>query len=230
MQIHGLNKTTLLDYPGYVAATLFTGNCNFRCPFCQNGELVICPDTQPVISEEEIFAFLEKRRGILQGVCITGGEPTLQKGLPDLIRRIKALGFAVKLDTNGYRPEVIERLLAEDMLDYIAMDIKSSRRGYSQAAGIDIDVSRIERSAECIRQSGVLYEFRTTVVRQLHSPEVFEEIGEWLCGSRAYYLQQFRDGESVLCKNLSPCTKEEMETFAQILQKNMQTVGIRGME
>lgn len=230
MQIYGLNKTTLLDYPEHVAATLFTGGCNFRCPFCHNGELVICPDTQPMISEEEIFDFLKKRKGILQGVCITGGEPTLQKDLPDFIRRVKEKGYLVKLDTNGYRPEIIEELLGDKLLDYIAMDIKSSQSGYAKATGVDIDVSKITHSAECIRQSGVPYEFRTTVVKQLHTTETFEEIGEWLGGSMAYYLQQFQDRETVLCKDMSPCTQEEMEGFAGILRKTMLNVGIRGME
>lgn len=230
MQIHGLNKTTLLDYPEHVAATLFTGNCNFRCPFCHNGELVLCPDTQPVISVEEIFAFLKKRKGILQGVCITGGEPTLQGDLHELVCRIKEMDYKVKLDTNGYRPEVLQELLSENLLDYIAMDIKSAKSEYSKASGVDIDVRKIECSVEMIRQSGIPYEFRTTVVKQLHTKEIFEEIGEWLCGSRAYYLQQFQDGETVLCKNMSPCTKEEMEAFAEILRKKIPVVGIRGVE
>lgn len=230
MQIHGLNKTTLLDYPEHVAATLFTGNCNFRCPFCHNGELVICPDTQPAIPEEEIFAFLNKRKRILQGVCITGGEPTLQPDLADFMKRVKDLGLSVKLDTNGYRPEVLEALIQADLLDYIAMDIKSSKAGYPYAAGVNLDISRIERSTECIRQSGLPYEFRTTVVKELHTAADFEAIGEWLGGSRAYYLQQFKDGGAVLSKNLTACTKEEMEAFAEILRKKIQTVGIRGME
>lgn len=230
MQIHGLNKTTLLDYPEHVAATLFTGNCNFRCPFCHNGELVVCPDTQPVMPEDEIFAFLKKRKGVLQGICITGGEPTLQKELPDFIRRVKEMGYLVKLDTNGYRPEVLEELVGAGLLDYIAMDIKASKEGYAQAAGVEIDISRIDRSTECIRRSGVRYEFRTTVVKELHTAETFEAIGEWLGGSRAYYLQQFRNEETNLCKGMSPCTKEEMEAFARILKKHMQTVCVRGME
>lgn len=230
MKIYGLNKTTLLDYPEHVAATLFTGNCNFRCPFCHNGELVVCPETQPLLPEEEVFAFLEKRKGILQGVCITGGEPTLQPDLKEVIRRIKKMGYLVKLDTNGSLPQVLENLLDEGLLDYIAMDIKSSKKGYALAAGTDIEIENIERSTECIRQSGVPYEFRTTVVKQLHSEDTFEEIGTWLVGSRAYYLQQFQDGSTVLNKNMSPCTPEEIKDFARILQKYMQNVGIRGLE
>ena len=231
MQIHGLNKTTLLDYPEHVAATVFTGGCNFCCPFCQNGDLVLHPQGQPSISEEEILAFLKKRRSILSGVCITGGEPTLQKDLGEFIKKIKDMGYLVKLDTNGYRPQVLSKLLQEGLLDYVAMDIKSSRERYSVLAGkTDLDVSAIEESAALLRYSGICYEYRTTVVRQLHSREDFVRIGQWLAGSPAYYLQAFRESDGVIKPGLSGCSREEMEEYARILQATIAKVGIRGME
>lgn len=147
MEIHGFNKTTLLDYPEHIAATVFTGGCNFRCPFCHNGELVLDPGCQPLIPEEEVLAYLKKRQGILQGVCVTGGEPTLQKDLKEFLQKIKELDYPVKLDTNGYRPGVLWELLREHLIDYVAMDIKASRENYASAAGLkQIDLSRIEES------------------------------------------------------------------------------------
>lgn len=230
MQIHGLNKTTLLDYPEHVAATVFTGNCNFRCPFCHNGELVVCPETQPVIEEEEVLSFLKKRKGILQGVCITGGEPTIQKDLEEFIRKVRDLGYKIKLDTNGYRPAVLASLIHEKLLDYVAMDIKSSKTGYSRAAGVKIDIHYIEESVDCIRDSGLPYEFRTTVVRQLHEMSDFVEIGDWLEGSRAYYLQKFQDSGTLLQPGMTGYSKEEMEQFAEVLKKKIKIVGIRGAD
>lgn len=198
MQIHGLNKTTLLDYPEHVAATVFTGGCNFRCPFCHNAGLVLEPDAQESIPEEEVLSFLQKRRGILQGVCITGGEPTLQPDLADFIGKVKELGYPVKLDTNGYRPEVLRELLDKKLLDYVAMDIKASKENYARASGLcRIDLDRIEESVEILKNSGISYEFRTTVVAGIHSMEEFDAIGRWLAGSRAYYLQAYREDENV---------------------------------
>lgn len=229
MQIHGLNKTTLLDFPEHVAATVFTGGCNFCCPFCHNKDLVMNPMSQPLIPEADVLQFLQKRRGVLQGVCITGGEPTLQKDLPYFIRQIKKMGYLVKLDTNGYRPEVLNHLLQEKLLDYVAMDIKSSRERYFASAGIGKpDISRIEESVRILADSGISYEYRTTVVRELHTAEDFEAIGKWLAGSPAYFLQGYRDHENVIQPGLSAYGKEEMESFAGILRKNIKKVEIRG--
>ena len=231
MQIHGLNKTTLLDYPGHVAATVFTGGCNFRCPFCHNGGLVLEPHKQPLILEEDVLSFLKKRKGVLSGVCITGGEPTLQKDLAEFIRKIKELGYLVKLDTNGYRPEMLEELFTEGLLDYVAMDIKTSLENYAVVSGVkNIDTDVIKESADILRVSGIPYEFRTTVVKELHDRADFESIGQWLAGSRALYLQGYRDNEMVLCKGLSACAKEEMEEYAEILRRTISIVEIRGME
>lgn len=230
MQINGLNKTTLLDYPGHVAATVFTGGCNFRCPFCHNGDLAWKPWEQPLIAEEEVLNFLQKRKGILEGVCITGGEPTLQKNLEPFIRKVKELGYLVKLDTNGYRPDILWRLLQEDLLDYVAMDIKSSKGGYQKASGIqNLDLSNIEESVAILKSSNILYEFRTTVVKGLHTEDDFEGIGAWIEGSAAYYLQSYRDN-TILDNNFTSFNKKSMENFMKISSKYIEQVSLRGIE
>lgn len=231
MQIHGLNKTTLLDYPEHVAATIFTGGCNFRCPFCHNSDLVINPMSQPLLDEQEILEFLKKRKNILSGVCITGGEPTLQADLPDFIRRVKDMGYLVKLDTNGYRPEVLKNLVKENLLDYIAMDIKSGMNGYALASGMpDIHFEKIKESVDFIMHCGVQYEFRTTVVKGIHTKTDFEKIGPWLQGCRAYFLQQYKDNERVLKQGFESFSKEEMEEFADIVRPHIERVELRGIE
>lgn len=230
MKICGWNKTTLLDYPGHVAATLFTGGCNFRCPFCHNGELVLCPGEQE-IREEEIFAFLRRRKGVTEGVCITGGEPTLQPGLKEFIRRVKELGFLVKLDTNGYRPETLWELMEEGLPDYVAMDVKASRGNYAIAAGLaGLDMAAIEMSIGIIRSSGIPYEFRTTVVKGIHTEADIEDIGRWLSGCRAYYLQAYRDDGNVLQPGFETFSSEEMYSFAEIARKYIDNVSLRGIE
>lgn len=231
MEIHGLNKTTLLDYPGHVAATVFTGGCNFRCPFCHNAGLVLHPKSQPLMPEEEVLACLRKRKGILEGVCITGGEPTLQPDLPDFIGKIRELGYPVKLDTNGYEPEVLRRLLEEKMLDYVAMDIKASPENYAKASGCPgLDFSRINESIGILKDCGVPYEFRTTVVQGLHTVSEFDSIGKLLEGSRAYYLQAFRDSEHVMQAGFSSFSKEAMSQIRKIMMNYVDEVGLRGIE
>lgn len=231
MQIHGLLKTTLLDYPGHVASTLFTGGCNFRCPFCHNSELVLHPQTAPVIPEEEIFSHLKRRKGILDGVCISGGEPTLAPDLEDFIRKIRALGFSVKLDTNGYRPEVLIRLCEQGLLDYVAMDIKHTPEKYHSICGIDqFDISRIETSAEYLMQGMVPYEFRTTLVRELHDKEDILQIGTWLKGARAYYLQAYRDSDTVISKGFHAHDRETLASFVELLQPLIPDTALRGVD
>lgn len=231
MKIHGLNKTTLLDYPEHVAATIFTGGCNFRCPFCHNGELVQDPDAFPLIPQEEVLAFLRKRSGVLSGVCITGGEPTLQPDLADFIREVKKIGLLVKLDTNGYRPQVLRSLLREGLPDYVAMDIKNCREKYGVTAGCEgLEVRLIEESVQLLKESRIPYEFRTTVVRELHEAEDFDKIGAWLEGAKAYFLQAYRDNENVLREGFHAYTREEMERFLPLLQKRIERVELRGVE
>ena len=230
MQIHGFNKTTLLDYPGLLASTVFTGGCNFRCPFCQNADLVLDPTSQPLIDENDIFDHINKRKGIIQGVCITGGEPTLQKDLEDFVKRLKEHGVKVKLDTNGYRPEVTKKLMENGLLDYVAMDIKSSLDDYGIVAGVKIDPAIIKESVELLKNGPIEYEFRTTVVKELHNKETFEKIGELLSGADKYFLQGYIDSERVIDRRFSSYTREELEGFVSILGKTIKNVAIRGVD
>lgn len=235
MQIHGLNKTTLLDYPGHVAATVFCGGCNFRCPFCHNSELVLNPASTPAISDREVLDFLAKRKGILQGICITGGEPTLQQDLAEFIYHVKDLGYLVKLDTNGYRPEVIKNLVEGHLLDYIAMDIKSGPSGYAKATGNlelskDSALKNIRESIDFIMTCGVQYEFRTTVVKGLHEEKDFQEIGPLLQGCKAYFLQNYKDSENVMESGFSSFTREELEKFVSLVRPFVEQVELRGVD
>lgn len=231
MKINGLNKTTLLDYPEHVAATVFCGGCNFRCPFCHNSDLVLSYESQPVISEDEIFDFLNKRKNIISGVCITGGEPTLQADLWKFIRQIKDIGLLVKLDTNGYRPDVIKRLVDMNLLDYIAMDIKSGLTNYPSASGVPaLNFENIKESVDFIMNSGVQYEFRTTVVKGIHTKEDFVEINSLIKGCSLYFLQNYRDNENVIHPGFSGFTKEELKEFAELVRPYVGKVTLRGIE
>lgn len=227
MIIKGIQKLTLLDFPSRVACTVFTAGCNFRCPFCHNASLVLGNEGD-IIPTEELFAFLEARRGRLSGVCISGGEPTLQPDLIQFIRRVREMGYAVKLDTNGYRPEVLRELLSEGLVDYIAMDIKTSRERYSAVAGVDIDVSKIEESADMIMRSGIDYEFRTTVVKELHSGEDFTNIGNWLSGAKAFYLQGFIDSGDCISDGLNGYDKNGLDDLLNLLKVKIPSAKIRG--
>ena len=231
MVIHGFQKLTLLDYPGKVACTLFSGGCNFRCPFCQNGNLVQHPEWEPVIPEEEIFAVLEKRRGVLDGVCVTGGEPTLDPDLERFVTKIKELGYLVKLDTNGYRPEILKKLVEEKKIDYVAMDIKNAPSRYGETAGVKkIDVMRINESVEFLKSGVVDYEFRTTVVREFHQRSDFESIGKWIRGAKNYYLQQFVDSGDLLQQGLRGYNKDIMNQALEIVRQYVPNAQLRGVE
>ena len=229
MKLAGLQKLTLLDFPGHVACTVFTAGCNLRCPFCHNSELVLPERNPALMDEEDFFSFLNKRQGILEGVCVTGGEPLLQKDIAPFLRRIKELGFAVKLDTNGCFPTILRSLVEEGLVDYVAMDIKNSPARYGQTAGIpDFDLTSIRESAAFLLSGAVGYEFRTTVAAQLHDEECFEDIGRWLQGARAYFLQEFRDSGDVLTPNLTPPSQEQMGRFRDIVRKYIPSARIRG--
>lgn len=218
MQIHGLNKTTLLDYPEHLASTVFTGGCNFRCPFCHNKTLVLTPDKQPLINEQEVLDYFEKRKTIIEGVCITGGEPTLQKDLPEFLKKIKAIGLKVKLDTNGYRPEIIKLLYDQGLVDYIAMDIKASKERYSKVAGVsNLDLSKIEESIKFIIENFQDYEFRTTVVKELHSPDEILKIKEWLKGAKKYRLNSFRESDGVINPIFTSYSDEEFKALEALI-------------
>ena len=236
MNIAGLQKMTLLDYPGRVACTVFLQGCNFRCPFCHNSDL-LSGQGLPLMTDEELLRFLEKRKGLLDGVCITGGEPTLQPQLLQLLRRIKDLGFAVKLDTNGARPQVLRELVEAGVVDYVAMDIKNSREEYPKTAGIQEGLlPSIEESIRYLVMGNVDYEFRTTVVRQLHSETSIQAMGQWVCTladgkkPKRWFLQSYVDRESVLLGGLSAPTKEEMEKYSQILGLYTKTISLRGVD
>ena len=231
MKIHGFQTLTLLDFPDLAACTVFVGGCNFRCPFCQNGKLVLQPELEPVIPEEKVFRHLEKRRRVLQGICITGGEPTLAPDLKEFIRHVRSLGYLVKLDTNGYRPDVLEELLGEKLLDYVTMDIKNSPERYAETAGFPgIDLLRVHDSVELLKQGRVNYEFRTTVARELHGRDEMEKIGEWLRGSRRYALQNYRESENVICPEFTGYSREQLDRFREMLLPSIEQVEIRGVD
>lgn len=231
MQIYGFLKTTLLDFPGRVACTVFTGGCNFRCPYCHNGDLVLHPRNMPVIPEEEIFAHLKKRQGILEGVCISGGEPTLQPDIADFIRKIRSLGYAVKLDTNGYQPDVLRLLMQEGLLDYAAMDIKHCPEKYNFIAQRpDFDFTRIADSVSFLREGRIPYEFRTTVVKNLHQKEDFLAIGAWLRGDSHYFLQSYRESGQVILPGLASCSDSKMREFAGLLLPMLPNTSLRGLD
>ncbi len=221
MRISGIQKLTLLDYPGKTACIIFCYGCNFICPFCHNA-LLVTEKAEAFISEEEIFTFLKKRQGVLEGVCVTGGEPTLQSGLKEFLRKIKDLGYSVKLDTNGYKPDILKEIIDEGLCDYVAMDIKNTTEKYALTVGREIDISKISESIALLKEGRVPCEFRTTVVKELHTKEDIKEIAELLEGDIPWYLQQFKDSGQLIGEGLSAYTKEEMteltETAKELLE------------
>lgn len=231
MKIYGLNKTTLLDYPGRVAATIFLGGCNFRCPFCQNSSLVLSPDRQPEIPEEEVLSFLKKRKGILEGVCVTGGEPTLSPELPEFLKKIQDLGYPVKLDTNGSRPQVLKDLASRNLIQMTAVDIKACPNNYPSLCGlVHPDLDSIKETVDFLINGSLDYEFRTTVVRELHTEQDFIQIGQWIAGAKAYYLQAYRDSEEVLQPGFSSYSQKELMYFRDILKRTIPLVDLRGID
>ncbi len=229
MQIQGLQKMTLLDFPGKVACTVFLGGCDFRCPFCHNGDLVV-GDAPAAWDTESLLDFLKKRQGLLDGVAITGGEPTLRPDLPDLLRAIRALGFATKLDTNGNHPEALQAILDAGLVDYVAMDIKNSPIRYGETIGVpNFSVANIERSMALLRDSTIDYELRTTVVSEFHDETSFREIGIWIQGAKRYFLQCFTDRDSVLQSGLHAPTEEELQRYADLVRPYVKEVALRGV-
>ena len=237
MKICGLQKLTLLDYPGKLACTVFLGGCNFRCPYCHNGSLVLCGDAEPVMTSDELLSFLDSRRSRLQGVCISGGEPTLYPELPSLILEIRSRGFEVKLDTNGTNPDMLEMLISEGLVDYVAMDIKNSIESYLLTIGLDGKASsdrasdfieRVRRSAAILMEGRVDFEFRTTLLKELHSPADIESVGRWLSGDEKFFLQTYRDEGDLLVGGFTPFTKEETEALLSLIRKYIPNAEIRG--
>ena len=197
MRLGGLQKMTLLDFPGRVACTVFTVGCNFRCPFCHNSSLVVSPEV-PELSQDDFFAFLRKRQGLLDGVAVTGGEPLLHGDMPELLEKIRALGYAVKLDTNGAFPDRLKQILDAGLVDYVAMDVKNSREKYELTAGVSGILPAVERSVDLLMKGKTPFEFRTTLVDELHEPEDFEAIGRWIAGTARYFIQGFVDSGDIL--------------------------------
>ena len=229
MEIQGLQKMTLLDYPGRVACTVFLGGCDLRCPFCHNGGLVLGP-MPAELDGEGLLAFLKKRRGLLDGVCVTGGEPLLRPELPELLAQIKELGYPVKLDTNGGRPEGLRALAEAGLVDYVAMDVKNCPARYGETAGVPgLDVTPFRESVSFLLQGTVDYEFRTTVVREFHDEDSFRAIGPWIAGARRYFLQHFVDGDAVLQAGLHSWAGDTLRAFAALVRPYVDQVELRGI-
>lgn len=226
MRIYGLQKLSLVDYPGKTAAVLFTGGCNFRCPFCHNFELVMNPG-EPM-DDGEVFDYLKKRKGLLDAVVITGGEPLLHSDIAETVREVKALGYPVKIDTNGTFPGRLAELLNEGV-DYVAMDIKNCREKYYLTAGCDVDLDAVEKSIMLLKSGNTDFEFRTTVVSQLHNEEDFIKIGKWIQGNEKYYLQRFKDSENVPYGNLSAPDDDTLKGFLSAVQRFVPNAAIRGL-
>ena len=231
MKIHGLQKLTLLDYPGKVACTVFLGGCNLRCPFCHNSELLDMNTAEPIMDDAELLRFLESRRGVLDGVCFTGGEPTLRPELGEVMRAVKALGYPVKLDTNGCGYDHLAYLISEGLVDYVAMDIKNSPDRCAETCGLMcMDMSPIYDSIELLRSGAVDYEFRTTVVDELHDHNSFYEIGSLIAGAKRYFLQPFTDRDTVIYGGLHAPGADKLAEYADIVRPRVESVSIRGAE
>ncbi len=247
MLILGLNKTTLLDYPEHLAATVFLGGCNFRCPYCHNRDLVVNPTLLPPYAPEEILAFLSKRKGILESVCISGGEPTLNPDLPEFLENIKVLGYSIKLDTNGSNPDMLRLLKNEHLIDYCAMDIKNSPEKYQTTIGLDnnpyiaksneksghdVLLSNIRRSADILlsnTDTSFTYEFRTTVVKEFHGESDMHVISKWLSGADAYFLQSYEENENVIQKGFHSHIEETLHSFVAICREHIPNTHLRGV-
>ena len=231
MFISGLQKLTLLDYPGRVACTVFTGGCNFRCPFCHNAPLVLPERLAQDTDEEQVLAFLRKRTGILDGVAITGGEPLIHKEIPSFLEKVKALGFSIKLDTNGSFPEMLESIVKAGLVDRVAMDIKNCPEKYAKTIGLkDFDIAPVERSKSFLMECGIDYEFRTTVVKGIHTEESLLGAAEWIAGAKEYYLQQFKDsGDVIAIDGLSAYDEKEMHALAGAVARFVPSVKVRGV-
>ena len=229
MIIKGFQKLTLLDFPGRTACTVFTGGCNFRCPFCHNALLVTEQD-DIFYTEEEIFEHLKLRKNVLDGVAITGGEPLLQKDIERFIYEIKDMGYGVKLDTNGSFPDKLQDLITLDIIDYVAIDIKNCKEKYGETIGVkNFNISSVERSMEILRSSGVDYEFRTTVTQNYHTKEDIEKLAQWIEGTPRYFLQNFVDSGSLIDSSCKGVSRDEMREMLTIVKKYIPTAELRGL-
>lgn len=230
MRIDGLQKMTLLDFPGRVACTIFTGGCNFRCPFCHNALLVTELSEKPDYTAEEIFDFLKKRVGLLDGVAITGGEPLMNSDMADFIREIRKMGFAIKLDTNGSFPERLKSIVGEGLVDYVAMDLKNCREKYAETVGLtSCDLHKIEESVEFLKSDAVDYEFRTTVVKEFHTVDDIRAAAKWIKGAKRYFLQGFVDSGNLICDSVNGVDKETMVLMKEAAMDFVPETQVRGI-
>ena len=229
MHIQGIQKLTLLDYPGHIACTLFSYGCNLRCPFCHNASLVTETPQKP-INTEEITAFLQKRKGILDGICLSGGEPLMNPDALEFLKYLRGFGYKIKLDTNGFFPKQLEQAINQNLLDYVALDIKAPKESYAAATGIsDIDVAPLCQSIEMIMNSGIDHEFRTTAVKGLHNVGDFEEIALWIKGAKRYYIQQFVSSPDLISHSFTSFSTEEMNEILADVQKIIPNALLRGI-
>ena len=228
MDFSGWEKLSLLDFDEHISTTLFVAGCDFRCPFCHNSSLVLAPGKAPKIPWQEIMDYLSKRKGVLDAVCISGGEPTMMEDLKEKTRDIKALGYEVKLDTNGSRPEVLQDLLDNKLIDYVAMDIKNSKEKYAMTSGVLLELSKVEKSIDILKSSQIPFEFRTTAILEYHSLRDFEEIGQWIKGAPKYFIQRYIDNENCIRHGLHELPKEKALEAKALLEKNIGLVELRG--
>lgn len=230
MRIDGLQKMTLLDFPGKVACTVFTGGCNFRCPFCHNALLVTELPENPDYTADEVLDFLKKRSGLLDGVAITGGEPLMNPDIPDFIKEIRKLGYQVKLDTNGSYPDRLESIVSDGLVEYVAMDIKNCKEKYAETIGLNVyDLSKIEKSVDFLKSGTVDYEFRTTVVREFHTVDDIRKAAQWISGAKRYFLQNFVDSGNLIDETVSGVDKETMLRMRSAAADFVPTTEIRGI-
>lgn len=232
MKVTGIQKLTLLDYPGVVACTVFTAGCNFRCPFCHNAMLVLPEQIDDeCLTDDEVFGFLKKRRGVLDGVAVTGGEPLLHADMPEFLARVKELGYKIKLDTNGSNPELLSEIVKNKLVDRVAMDIKNAPEEYARTIGLkSFDIAPVERSKEMLLRGDIDYEFRTTVVKGIHTKESLIGAAKWIEGAKEYYLHQFKDsGNLILPDGLSAYDEKQMHALADAVRDYVPTVEVRGV-
>lgn len=231
MRICGLQTLSMVDYPGKLAATVFTGGCNLRCPFCHNALLVTRLEESPTLQQEEVLAFLKRRRGLLDGVVLSGGEPLIQSGVPEFLQKVRSLGFSIKLDTNGCYPDALEALLDQGLADYVAMDVKNAPEHYAQTVGIpDFDPAVIARSAAVLAHSGADYELRTTVVRELHTVADIAAIGAWMQGALRYFLQCFVDSGALISPGFHAPDRADLEKMLQAARPFFGETALRGVD
>lgn len=232
MKVTGIQKLTLLDYPGVVACTVFTAGCNFRCPFCHNAMLVLPEQIDDeCLTDDEVFGFLKKRKGVLDGVAVTGGEPLLHADMPEFLARVKELGYKIKLDTNGSNPELLSEIVKNKLVNRVAMDIKNAPEEYARTIGLkSFDIAPVERSKEMLLRGDIDYEFRTTVVKGIHTKESLIGAAKWIEGAKEYYLQQFKDsGNLILPDGLSAYDEKQMHALADAVRDYVPTVEVRGV-